>query len=74
MEIIIIAVISIAPYLTNKSERTMLYEIINDVYIKKHKIINYRVILYSLHTHAHTHTCIHIHTCTCTNTRAHRRN
>ena len=32
--LLLIAVISIAPYLTDKGERTALYKINNDVYIK----------------------------------------
>ena len=52
-----IAVISIAPYLTDKAEHTALYKTNNDVYVKTSKRINYTVmILYSSHTHTHTHT------------------
>ena len=43
--IIIIAVISIAPYLTDKSEHTALYKTNNNLYIKKPKIINHIVII-----------------------------
>ena len=43
--IIIIAVISIAPYVTDKSEHIALYTINTNVYIKTSKIINYRVII-----------------------------
>ena len=39
--IIIIVVISIAPYLTDKDEHAALYKIRNNVYIKISKIINY---------------------------------
>ena len=54
---IIIAVISIALYLTDMGELTALYKINNNVYIKTSKIINYVVIiLYHTHTHTHTHT------------------
>ena len=62
--IIIIAVISTAQYLTNKSEHTALDMINNNVYIKTSKIISYIVIiLHSSHTTpaqnlsvSHTHT------------------
>ena len=39
--IIIIIVVSIAPYLTDKDEHTALYKICSNVYIKTSKIINY---------------------------------
>ena len=53
--IIIITIISIAPYLTDKGVHTALYKINNNVCIKTSKIINYIVIiLYSLHTYPHT--------------------
>ena len=52
---IIIAVISIALYLTDRGELTALYKINNNVYIKTSKIINYVVIIL-YHTHTHTHT------------------
>ena len=42
--IIIIAVISIAPYLNDKGELTALYRTNSDVYVKSSKIINYSVI------------------------------
>ena len=51
---IIIAVISIALYLTDMGELTALYKINNNVYIKTSKIINYVVIIL-YHTHTHTH-------------------
>ena len=43
--IIITAVISLAPYITDKGELTALYRTNNDVYIKTSKIINYSVII-----------------------------
>ena len=56
--IIVIAINSIALYLTDKDERTALYKINNNVCSKTSKIINYVVIiLYSAHTRAHT--CTH---------------
>ena len=58
---IIIAVIYIALYLTNKGEHTTLYKINNNIYIKTFKK-NYIIIWYSLHTHTHMHTDAHTHT------------
>ena len=67
--IIVIAVISIAPYLTDKGEHTSLYKINNNVYSKTSKILNYVVII--LHyTHTHTRARTHART----HTEAHRRN
>ena len=43
--IIIIAIISIAPYFTEKGEHTPLYKINNNIYIKIYKIINNVVII-----------------------------
>ena len=55
--IIVIAINSIAPYLTDKDERTALYKIDNNVCSKTSKIINYVVIiLYSAHARTCTHT------------------
>ena len=73
--IIITAVISIAPYLTDKGEHTALYKINHNVYIKTSKIINYIVvILYSSHTtYTHTHTHTHTHTYIYIYIRAHAR-
>ena len=52
IRILIIVVISVAPYLTNKAEHTLLYKINNNVYIKTSKGINYIVIiLYFAHAH-----------------------
>ena len=57
--IIITAVISIAPYFTDKGEFTALYKININVYIKTSKVIYYiAIIFYSSHTHTHTHTHI----------------
>ena len=54
--IIITAVISIAPYLTDKGEYTTLNKINNNVCIKTSQTMNYTVIImYSAHAHAHTH-------------------
>ena len=69
---VMIAVISIVPYLTNKGEHTALYEISKIVYLKPSKNNDYvLVILYSLHTistpthtHAHTHTSKYMNLCT----------
>ena len=56
IRILIIVVISVAPYLTNKGEHTVLYKINNNLYIKTSKGINYIVIiLYFSHAHARTH-------------------
>ena len=82
MNRLIIAVISIAPYLTDKGGHIALYKINNNVYIKTSKIINYVVIiLYSSHaraqtdthtrTHARTHAQSHTHTHTCAHARGH---
>ena len=68
---VMIAVISIVPYLTNKGEHATLYEISKIVYIKPSKNNDHVVvILYSLytksaptHTHAHTHTCKYMYLC-----------
>ena len=50
--VIIIAVISIVPYLTDKGEHTTLYKINNNVCIKTSQTMNYTVIImYSAHTH-----------------------
>ena len=53
--IIIIAVISIGPYLTDNGEHITLYNINNNVFIKTSKIINYTVMIFFTRTHAHTH-------------------
>ena len=42
---IIIAVISIAPYLNDKDEHTALYKINSNLYVKTSKIINYKVMV-----------------------------
>ena len=68
---VMIAVISIVPYLTSKGEHTALYEISKIVYIKPSKNNDYvLVILYSLHTistpthtHAHTQKCKYMYLC-----------
>ena len=52
--IIIIAVIFVAPYLTDKGEHTALYKVNNNVYIKTSKIISYIVIVSFAHACAYT--------------------
>ena len=60
--IIIIAVIFVAPYLTDKGEHTTLYQVNNNVYIKTSKLISYIVIiLYPLLMHVRTHTHKQVH-------------
>ena len=55
-DLVIIAVISIALYLTtDKGEHTALYKINNNVYIKTSKIINYIVIIINIVFLVHTH-------------------
>ena len=80
--IIIIAVISTAQYLTNKSEHTALDMISNNVYIKTSKMISYIVIILHpshttpaqtlslslTHTHTHMRTNTHLHAPTHTHT------
>ena len=51
---IIISVVSIAVYLTDKGQHIMLYKINKNVYIRTSKIITIVIILYSSHTHMHT--------------------
>ena len=76
----IIAVISVAPYLTDKGEHASLYKINDNTFIQISNIINYVVmILYTscalacthTHTQARTHTHTHVHTCTHTHTHTH---
>ena len=72
-QIIIIAVISIAPYFTNNSECTALYKINKNAYSETSKIIICHSIV-SLHTpptHVHTYTHTHIYTHTYTHTHTH---
>ena len=59
MIIMVITVISIMLYLTNKDEHTALYKINNNVYIKTAKIIND---IWSSHMHVCMHTHTHTHT------------
>ena len=55
-DLVIIAVVSIALYLTtDKGEHTALYKINNNVYIKTSKIINYIVIIINIVFLVHTH-------------------
>ena len=56
--IIVIAINSIAPYLTDKDERTALYKINHNVCSKTSKIRNYVVMILSS-AHARAHTCTH---------------
>ena len=52
--VIIIAVISIAPFLTDKGEHTTFNKINNNVGIRTSQTMNYIVIImYSAHTHTH---------------------
>ena len=53
--IIIVAVISIAPYLTDKGEHTSLYKVSDKTFIKISKMINYLVMI------THTHACTHLY-------------
>ena len=71
--IIIIAVISIAPYLTDKGEHTTLYKNNYNVYIKTSNIINYisHSIVFLACTHTHTHTHAHARARASTHTHTH---
>ena len=60
MVIIMVVVVSIVPYLTDKGEHTPLYKIKKNVNIKQHTYIS--IILFpqqNTHTHTHTHTQTH---------------
>ena len=61
----VIAVISIAPYLTDKDEHIALYKINDNVYIKTSHVCLYA------RTYAHTHTHTHLHTHARTHARTH---
>ena len=62
---IIIAVISIAPYLADKGEHTTLYKINTNVYIKTSKIIKLlEYVIPRSHARAHTRTRVRTRTCT----------
>ena len=76
MFIFSVAVISLAPYLTDKGERAHVYKVNSNVCISKSsKIINYIVIVFlaRARTHAHTHARTHARTHTHTHTHTHGR-
>ena len=58
----IIIVIFIAWYLTDKGEHITLYMIKQNVYIILQKDIYTHIVIYSHDTHMHSHTCTHTHT------------
>ena len=59
--LIIIVVIFIAPYLTDRGEHTTLYKNNNNVYIKTSKIVYDHNIVFLTHACAHTRTHTHTH-------------